>query len=96
MKTHTHVLLTLIITMVALLLLSGCAGASKASSSISIEGEVWTRGNVPFTAYVLTTDQQNHYILNLEDAVSISIVTPAWVQVILRSLTVPGFELAAN
>lgn len=57
--------------MVGLLLVTtGCASTQTTGSQhvITVEGQVSTRGNVPFTAQMLETDQRNLYILNVEDA----------------------------
>ena len=60
----------------ALLSLGACATTTNRAQVIVVEGEVWTRGNAPFTKYVLTTDQQNHYVLNLESLPEQALETP--------------------
>ena len=59
-----------------LLLLSlcwlSCSGAAsdraRAADVITVEGQVTVRGNTPLTVVMLETDQQNLYILALDDA----------------------------
>ena len=51
----------------------GCAGASgtnqlTSDDVITVEGQVTVRGNVPFTALMLETDQHNLYLLVLGEA----------------------------
>ncbi len=52
------------------LLLAGCAGglaAIEQSTSITVVGRATVRGHEPFTAVVLETNQQNLYVLVLDD-----------------------------
>lgn len=60
----------------ALSSLTACASTTRQAPSIAVEGEIWARGNAPFVRYVLTTDQQNHYVLNLESIEEQSLETP--------------------
>lgn len=81
MRIHTTGGFTLRILM-ALICFGGCAASSLPASEIEVEGEVWTRGAAPFTALVLTTEQQNHYVLVFDGEVSAPADTPArvWVR----------------
>ena len=67
---------------VAILGLSACASTKPLADVITVEGEVWARGNAPFRKYVLTTGQQNHYVLNLEDMAESSFQTPVQARVV--------------
>ena len=47
--------------------LSGCAPAPPpAPDALTVEGTVTARGAEPFSALVLTTPAQNHYVLTFE------------------------------
>jgi hypothetical protein len=43
--------------------LSGCASTQQPTDVITVTGAVWSRGQAPFTELVLTTEQDNHYVL---------------------------------
>lgn len=50
----------------------GCTSSAPATSTtdadtITVEGTITLRGNEPFTAYMLETEDRNSYVLNLED-----------------------------
>lgn len=56
-----------LLAVVALLTLTMCASPSIIDPSVvTIEGAVSVRGNEPFTALMLETDQQNVYVLSFE------------------------------
>lgn len=55
--------LPLILVLSTFSFIAGCRTTQPAQDVITVSGEIWTRGNAPFTALVLTTDQDNHYIL---------------------------------
>ena len=52
----------------------GCAGAPSGTTPltsqevITVEGQITVRGNTPFTALVLETDQRNLYVLVMGEA----------------------------
>ena len=50
----------------------GCAGTAPSTDQpldvITVEGRASVRGNTPFTAVMLETDQRNLYVLVLDDA----------------------------
>ena len=52
----------------------GCAGTAPSTNQthaidvITVEGRASVRGNTPFTAVMLETDQRNLYVLALDDA----------------------------
>ena len=52
----------------------GCAGTAPSSDQaraldvITVEGQASVRGNTPFTAVMLETNQRNLYVLALNDA----------------------------
>ena len=52
----------------------GCAGTdapsdqARALDVITVEGQASVRGNTPFTAVMLETDQRNLYVLALDEA----------------------------
>ncbi len=52
----------------------GCAGATSGTNQltsedvVTVEGQVTVRGNTPFTAIMLETDQRNLYVLVLGEA----------------------------
>lgn len=52
----------------------GCSGPNAAPGEartadvITVEGQLSVRGNTPFTAVLLETDQRNLYVLALDDA----------------------------
>ena len=54
------------------LLLGGCAHLDApwrgTSDAVTVEGLVTVRGNTPFTALVLETDDRTHYALALDEA----------------------------
>lgn len=62
----------LLLVIVFALLLGGCAHLDKpwlgTSDAITVEGAVSVRGNTPFTALVLETDDRTFYVLSLDAA----------------------------
>lgn len=53
----------------------GCSGAqapskqrARAADTITVEGQVSVRGNMPFTVVMLETDQRLYYVLALDEA----------------------------
>ena len=52
----------------------GCAGTTSGTNQltsddvITVEGQVTVRGNTPFTAIMLATDQRNLYVLAMGEA----------------------------
>ncbi len=52
-------------------LTAGCRTTQSAQDIITVSGEIWTRGQAPFTALVLTTDQNNHYVLINKTAIQL-------------------------
>lgn len=48
----------------------GASGANQLTSEdvITIEGQITVRGNTPFTALMLETDQRNFYVVVLNEA----------------------------
>lgn len=59
------------------LFLAGCAASTTTTGSqhiITVEGHVSSRGNEPFAAQMLETDNRNLYVLNLEDAPQTSFI----------------------
>lgn len=50
-------------------LFAACAApqATSTTDTITVEGTVTYRGNEPFSALVLETDQRNLYVLNVDD-----------------------------
>lgn len=61
--------------------IAACAGSNVPASEISVEGVVTARGNAPFVAQVLETDQQNTYVLVMEDSVRVRVGNPARLRV---------------
>jgi hypothetical protein len=59
---------------------AGCA-STAGPAEISVEGTVTTRGNEPFTAYVLETEDQNAYVLVFEEAMPEALRTPVRMRV---------------
>ena len=59
----------LVLLLVLTTLAAGCTGSDAASSDepVSVEGRVTVRGNEPFTAYMLQTDNRNAYVLVFEE-----------------------------
>lgn len=60
-----------------LLLLTGCMTAEPSAQPqhiITVEGQVSSRGNEPFAAQMLETDDRNLYVLNLDDAPQTSFI----------------------
>ena len=60
---------------------SACASSTSKIQLIEVEGEVWKRGHEPFAEYILTSDQQNHYVLRWEEPADEGMATPARVRV---------------
>lgn len=51
--------------------LAACQSTSESTTSqVTVEGNVTVRGNEPFAAYVMETDQSNYYVLVFPDGVS--------------------------
>jgi len=72
------------LSFIFLIFVSGCSSSKSVSNSatsesnmISVEGYVSVRGNVPFIAVVLETDDRNTYILKLTPEMSQTLTTPA-------------------
>ena len=51
------------------------------AEDIAVEGEVAVRGNVPFHETVLVTEQGNWYLLDMDEALRESFMTPARIRV---------------
>ncbi len=66
---------------VAALGAAGCSGSRAVPDRIAVVGDVSSRGQEPFTVQMLETDQQNLYILVLDEGQRRSYVTPARVHV---------------
>ncbi|MEZ4701864.1 MAG: hypothetical protein R2834_16115 [Rhodothermales bacterium] len=64
-----------------LLLLAGCSGARPMPNEIVVEGMVTARGNAPFVVQLLETDQQNAYVLVMDEAIRNQYVNPARLRV---------------
>lgn len=56
-------------------------GTSAIVDTITVEGDVTARGNEPFSAYVLETDERNFYVLELPDELADDFATPARIRV---------------
>lgn len=57
-----------IVVSLFVLFLTGCAGSSSTTDApITVAGIASVRGNEPFTAVVLETEQRNVYVLTLDD-----------------------------
>lgn len=59
------------------LCLAGCAASTTTTGSqhiITVEGQVSSRGNEPFAAQMLETDDRNLYVLNLDGAPQTSFI----------------------
>jgi len=54
----------------------GCAAPRSAASEITVEGEVTARGQVPFVVQVLETDDQNAYVLVMDETLRAQYVNP--------------------
>lgn len=55
-------------TIALFFLVGGCSTSRPPRDVITVTGEVWQRGNAPFTALVLTTDQANDYVLVVDES----------------------------
>jgi len=62
---------------VGLLAISGCFVSRVPESFVTVEGVVTIRGNEPFTATVLQTQNRNEYILKLAPDERGRLITPA-------------------
>ncbi|MFT5142791.1 MAG: hypothetical protein ACI80V_000443 [Rhodothermales bacterium] len=68
----------LLLSMVALVLLAGCMSPrATGSTAFEIEGRVTVRGNEPFTAVILETEQGNWYVLELTPEQRTGLVNPS-------------------
>lgn len=57
------------VVMAAALLASACAtNRTPPADVVTVEGVVTVRGNEPFAAYVLETEDRNFYVLDFEEA----------------------------
>ena len=67
-----------IVPVVALTLLAACSGAQMVTEQVvEVEGRVNVRGNEPFTAVVLQTDDNNYYVLTLSEEQRAGLVNPS-------------------
>lgn len=58
-----------IASLLFIILLAGCSASSQmATPTLTLEGAVSLRGNTPFTALMLETDQRNQYVLEMTEA----------------------------
>ncbi|MEM9664259.1 MAG: hypothetical protein AAF970_04945 [Bacteroidota bacterium] len=57
-----------LLVLLGALLGAGCAGSGEAmrDASVTAEGRITVRGNAPFTAVMLETDQRNLYVLEAD------------------------------
>jgi len=67
----------LVLSVLVVLTLAGCATQRVADSRITVEGEVTYRGAEPFAAAWLETDMRTYYVLVLDDAERSALTTPA-------------------
>ena len=66
------------------LVVSGCISNRPMDDVITVTGTVTVRGNEPFTAVILETDDRNLYVLNMTRALRTALETPARMRVIGR------------
>ncbi len=70
-----------VITVVLLGVFAGCAASRPAENEITVVGEVTARGQVPFVIQVLETDDQNAYVLVMDEALRALYANPARLRV---------------
>ena len=79
---QTRRVLTIIALALTTTLVAGCAATNPAASDrIIVEGHVSVRGNEPFTAVVLETDQRTRYLLVLTPEMRSALSAPARIRV---------------
>jgi hypothetical protein len=61
--------------------LAGCAASRSVENEIAVVGEVTARGQVPFVVQVLETDDQNAYVLVMDESLRARYVNPARLRV---------------
>jgi len=75
-----------VVVTVILLLASACTSSSlkeqsRAEASVdllTVEGVITVRGNEPFTAVILQTENRNSYILKMSPEMRLRLITPAY------------------
>lgn len=73
--------LTRWIAMAALFIIAGCSTPRSVDERITVSGEVTARGNEPFSRYVLETNQQMLYVLDIPPEQIEGFSTPAHIRV---------------
>lgn len=71
----------LFLAVLGAVLAAGCVGSRGAAAEIVVEGMLTARGNAPFVAQVLETDQQNLYVLVMDDSVRVRVGNPSRLRV---------------